>query len=102
MAAGRIAAYYTLSAASLPMTDLPPDIVRKLPRYPTLPAVRIGRLAVDEKYQRRGLGELLLIDAVRRSMADSARIRSSCGRKREQNCGFLPAVRISAVSRFGP
>jgi hypothetical protein len=51
----RVAAYYTLSAASIPLTELPPDEAKLLPRYPAVPAVRIGRLAVDERFQRRGL-----------------------------------------------
>ena len=68
----RAAAYYTLSAASIPFVDLPPDEAKRLPRYPTLPAVRIGRLAVDLRFQRRGLGELILINAVHRTMQDAA------------------------------
>jgi ribosomal protein S18 acetylase RimI-like enzyme len=70
---GRVAAYYTLSAASIPFVDLPPEETKRLPRYPTLPAVRIGRLAVDQAFQGRGLGAALLIDAVRRTIhADAA------------------------------
>src|SRR5450432_1931566 len=57
-----VAAWYTISAASIPLVDLPPDETKRLPRYPTLPAVRIGRLAVDRRYQRRGLGELMLMN----------------------------------------
>lgn len=67
-----LAAYYTLSAASIPLVDLPPDETKRLPRYPTLSAVLIGRLAADQRYQRRGLGELMLMDAVRRSLQDAA------------------------------
>ena len=43
----RIAGYYTLASASLLLADLPASIGRKLPRYPTVPTVRMGRLAVD-------------------------------------------------------
>ena len=64
--------YYTLSAASLPFLDLPADETKRLPRYPTLPAVRIGRLAVHQRFQRRGLGELMLMNAVHRTMQDAA------------------------------
>ncbi len=67
-ATNRIAAYYTLSAASIPLTDLPVDLVKRLPRYPAIPAVRIGRLAVDQMFQRRGLGEAMLADAVARAV----------------------------------
>ncbi len=63
-----IAAYYTISAASIPLVDLPPEETRRLPRYPTVPAVRIGRLAVDQRFQGRGLGAALLADAAARSL----------------------------------
>jgi ribosomal protein S18 acetylase RimI-like enzyme len=72
-ATGIIAAFYTLSAASIPIVDLPSEETKRLPRYPSLPAVRIGRLAVDERFQGRGLGSALLIDAVARTLrADPA------------------------------
>jgi ribosomal protein S18 acetylase RimI-like enzyme len=71
-ATNRVAAYYTLSAASIPLVGLPPHEAKRLPRYPTLPAVRIGRLAVDQRYQRRGLGELMLMNAVHRTLQDAA------------------------------
>jgi len=71
-ATGQVAAYYTLSAASIPLVDLPPEEVKRLPRYPTLPAVRIGRLAVDKRFQRRRLGELMLMNAVHRTTQDAA------------------------------
>jgi predicted N-acetyltransferase YhbS len=64
---GQIAAYYTFSAASLPLADLPPDEAKRVPRYPLLPAGLIGRLAVDMRFQRQGLGGALVIDAARRA-----------------------------------
>ncbi len=67
-ATGLVAAYYTIAAASIPFVDLAPEESKRLPRYPTLPAVRIGRLAVDQKFQGRGLGGALLVDAARRSI----------------------------------
>jgi ribosomal protein S18 acetylase RimI-like enzyme len=68
-----IAGYYTLASAGIPIGEVPAELLRRLPRYPTLPAVRIGRLAVDGAYQRRGVGELLLFDAAARaSRADQA------------------------------
>lgn len=66
-AEGRLAGYYTLASASIPLTDLPADLGKKLPRYPSVPAVRMGRLAVDQSFRGRGLGAALLADALLRS-----------------------------------
>lgn len=63
VATNQIAAYYTIASASVSTPDLPPEDAKRLPRYPTMPAVRIGRLAVDQRYHGRGLGKALLADA---------------------------------------
>ena len=63
----RIAGYYTLAAASLLLADLPPSIGKKLPRYPSVPAVRLGRLAVDRAFKGQGLGSAVLADALARA-----------------------------------
>ena len=63
----RIAGYYTLASASLLLSDLPAAIGKKLPRYPTVPAVRMGRLAVDQRFKGQGLGGALLADALERA-----------------------------------
>lgn len=64
----RIAGYYTLASASVRLADLPADVGKKLPRYPTLPTVPVGRLAVDLDFQGRGLGGALLADALTRAV----------------------------------
>lgn len=61
-----LAGYYTLAATSVAANDLPPEFVKRLPRYPLLPAALIGRLAVDQRYQGRGVGSALLADAALR------------------------------------
>lgn len=66
--AGIVAAYYTLAATSLPLTELPPAEARRLPRYPLLPAGLIGRLAVEQRYRGQGLGAALVVDAIARAM----------------------------------
>ena len=63
----RIAGYYTLASASLWLADLPTSLSKKLPRCPTVPAIRMGRLAVDQSYQGQGLGGALLADALDRA-----------------------------------
>jgi ribosomal protein S18 acetylase RimI-like enzyme len=65
---GLIAGYYTLAASSLALTDLPPAEMKRLPRYPVLPAVLIGRLAVDHRFRGRGIAGALLSDATQRAM----------------------------------
>jgi ribosomal protein S18 acetylase RimI-like enzyme len=64
-APGKIAGYYSLSAASFEKDDLAPALAKRLLHYP-VPAAILGRLAVDREQQSRRLGETLLLDAVRR------------------------------------
>ena len=72
-ASGAIAGYYMLASAGIPINEVPGDLQRRLPRYPTLPAVRIGRLAVAGAFRGRGIGGLLLMDAAARAhRADQA------------------------------
>jgi len=59
--------YYTLSMAEVPLDRLPKKLVKKMPRYPTLPAIRLGRLAVHKAVQSKKLGTFLLMDAMYRS-----------------------------------
>lgn len=65
---GTIAGYYTLSSTSVKLSELPERIVRKLPRYPWVPATLLGRLAVDRRQQGKGYGRFLLADALHRSV----------------------------------
>lgn len=65
-ATGRVAGFYTLSSSNVPLTEVPEPLARKLPRYPTVPAVLIGWLGRDNGYGGLGLGEALLFDAIAR------------------------------------
>ncbi len=60
-----IMGYYTLSAGSVSVADLPLAFNKGLPNYP-VPVALLGRLAVDKHYQGQGLGSILLADAVQR------------------------------------
>lgn len=62
-----IRGYYSLSATSFQRDEMPVEQARKLPRYP-VPAVLLGRLAVDRDAQGSGLGEFLLMDAMYRTL----------------------------------
>jgi ribosomal protein S18 acetylase RimI-like enzyme len=66
-----IAGYYTLSATSISLGDLPTETAAKLPRYPLVPATLLGRLAIAIDYQGKGLGAFLLMDALHRSVTQS-------------------------------
>ena len=64
---GRTAGYYTLAAAGVPLTDLPEALAKRLPRYSSVPVARVGRLAVDQTFQGRKLGGVLIADAAVRA-----------------------------------
>jgi len=68
--------YYTLSGTSIVAEELPTKIAKKLPRYPSLPATLLGRLAVDKNYRGKRLGEELLMDALYRSLSHANSIAS--------------------------
>jgi GNAT superfamily N-acetyltransferase len=66
-ATGLVAGYYTIAASSLALGDLPEPVRNRLPRYPSVPVARLGRLAVDQAHHGRRLGGTLLWDAVIRA-----------------------------------
>ena len=61
----RICGYYALTLAELENRHLPEAWRKKLPRR--VPGVRLGRLAVDQRFQGKALGELLMVDALARA-----------------------------------
>jgi ribosomal protein S18 acetylase RimI-like enzyme len=65
IATDRVAGFYTLSASNVPMTEVPEHLAKKLPRYPTVPAVLIGWLGRHRDFAGQGLGEALLFDAIK-------------------------------------
>ena len=68
----RVLGYYTLSSEAVDMKELgdaDAQVAKKLPRYPRLGAVLLGRLAVDKTAQKQGLGELLLFDSMHRAVS---------------------------------
>lgn len=63
-----VAGYYTLAAGGIALTDLPESLAKRLPRYPSVPVARLGRLAVALAYRGRKLGSALLWDAGMRAL----------------------------------
>ena len=70
----QVAGYYTLAAAGVALTDLPAALAKRLPRYPSVPVARVGRLAVALARQRHKLGAALLADAVLRTLQSEVAI----------------------------
>jgi GNAT superfamily N-acetyltransferase len=96
---GLVAGFYTLSAATVSLAKLPSQLTADLPKYPNLPATLLGRLARHEKLRGAGLGDLLLVSALRRSLASASSVGSVAmvtdpkNAKAEefyQNYGFRP------------
>jgi ribosomal protein S18 acetylase RimI-like enzyme len=65
IATDRVAGFYTLSSSTIPLNEVPEPLAKKLPPYPTVPAVLIGWLGRHGDYAGQGLGEALLFDAIK-------------------------------------
>ncbi len=61
----KVAAYYCLASGALALSDAPGPLKRNMPD--PIPMVILGRLAVDQGWQGKGLGVALLKDAVLRT-----------------------------------
>jgi predicted GNAT family N-acyltransferase len=72
-----ILGYYTLSQYSVRLDQIPVEVSRKFPKYSAVPATLLGRLARDLSTRDQGMGELLLVDALYRSLEMSKRVASA-------------------------
>jgi GNAT superfamily N-acetyltransferase len=61
----RICGYYALTLTEVDRRYLPAAHRKKLPKR--IPGIRLGRLAVDQRFQGKRLGELLLMDVISRA-----------------------------------
>lgn len=94
----RICGYYALTLAELENRHLPDSWRQKLPRR--IPGVRLGRLAVDRQYQGKGLGELLLVDALMRAQriyAEASGIGLFVDALDEQAAGYYRRLGFTAA-----
>lgn len=72
-----IQGYYTLSNNSIPLSSFPEKIQKKLPKsYTSIPTTLLGRLAIGKNHQGKGIGKILLIDALKKSYEISQEIGS--------------------------
>jgi predicted GNAT family N-acyltransferase len=74
--AGSVVGYYTLSAYSVKLSEIPAALAKRLPKYPLLPATLLGRLAVSQQHRGLKLGRLLLMDASHRSWRNTEQVAS--------------------------
>jgi ribosomal protein S18 acetylase RimI-like enzyme len=65
IATDRVAGFYTLSSSTVPLNEVPEPLSKRLPRYPSVPAVLIGWLGRHRDFAGLGLGDALLFDAIR-------------------------------------
>lgn len=68
--------YYTLSSYTVDISVLDKALAKRLPRYPLLPATLLGRLAVDNSHKGKRCGELMLIDALKKSLEATTQVAS--------------------------
>ncbi len=69
----KVDGYYTASASVIEYEFIPDSYQRGMPAYP-IPAMLIGRLAVDNLAKRQGLGSELLVDTLYRAVRASQEI----------------------------
>ena len=68
----RIVGYFALSMGQILADEATGSMRRNMPKF--IPAVVLGRLAIDRAWQGKGLGRALLADAVQRSLRASAEV----------------------------
>lgn len=73
---GRVAEFYTLSAAIIVRSELPGALTKKLPRYRELPATLLGRLARSLDFKGARLGDLLMVSALCRAVEGAKQVAS--------------------------
>ena len=74
--ANQVLGYYTLSSSSIDVGQIPADLAKRLPKYPSLPVTLLGRLASDVSLKSKGAGDLLLMDALARALQATQSIAS--------------------------
>jgi len=68
----KILGFFTLAGCEVVATDLPPKYARKYPDK--APAAKLARLAVSADHQRKGLGGIMMVEAMRRALSVSENI----------------------------
>ncbi len=77
-ASGKLAGFYTLSSHAIALTEIPQAMAKKLPRYPSVPAVLIGWLGRSVEHRGQQVGTLLLADAIHRLAHSGVGVHAIC------------------------
>ena len=72
-----ILGYFTLCATALDQGEVPEAARKHIPRYPLVSATLLGRLAVDQTEHGKGLGAVLLANALRKASDSAGTVGSS-------------------------
>jgi predicted GNAT family N-acyltransferase len=72
----KIAGYYTLSSYTVKLDEIPEELARRLTRMQEVPATLLGRLARSTDLRGQGIGEILLVDALRKALQNSTHVAS--------------------------
>lgn len=64
--AGDVVGYYTLATGGVARSEIPRKIRQDLPN--PVPVMMLGRLAVDERHQKKGIGPAMLREAMQRTL----------------------------------
>jgi ribosomal protein S18 acetylase RimI-like enzyme len=72
--ATEVLGFYALNAHKIDAGVIPEALRKKLPRYPDFGSVYISMIGTHQKYQGRGIGQFLLIDALRRCISIATNI----------------------------
>ena len=71
-----IVGYYSLSSHSVTLDGIDAASRKKLPKYPVVPTTLVGRLARDLRFRGQGVGQFLLVDALKRALQSSEQVGS--------------------------
>ena len=72
----KIDGYYTLSSYAVTLDEIPTEIAKKLTRMQEIPATLLGRLARSINLRGQRIGGILLVDALKRALQNSASVAS--------------------------
>ena len=94
-----ILGYYAINAHGVEAQDLPATLSRKAPRHGYVPAAYLSIIAVDQRVQGQGLGQVLLVDALKDAIAAWVPPKNGLrgGQRRYSNLAVRTALTLRVV-----